>query len=140
MGARVNFVFKDNTDHAVVLYSHWGADTWRYDIANAINHAAPRIELEDTSYATRMMISYLMSESILNEHGYGLFAINPSNPELYDETVIIDMTNKTVDNVPFSEFVDQSFLAEQVKGQGHPVHIVRWGQVLWWKLDPTHTF
>jgi hypothetical protein len=116
MGARVNFVFKDNTGHAVVLYSHWGADTWRYDIANAINHAAPRIELEDTSYATRMMISYLMSESILNEHGYGLFAINPSNPELYDETVIIDMTNKTVDNVPFSEFVDQSFLAEQVIG------------------------
>jgi hypothetical protein len=32
--------------------------------------------LEDTSYATRMMISYLMSETILEETGYGIFAVN----------------------------------------------------------------
>ena len=114
MGARINFVFKDNTDHAVVLYSHWGADSWGFDIANAINHAAKRIGMDDTSYATRMMISYLMSESILEETGYGLFAINPSNPELYDETVVIDMVNKTVNDVPFSEFIEQAFLTEQV--------------------------
>jgi hypothetical protein len=57
-----------------------------------------------------------MSESILNEHGYGIFAIDPSNLYLSDETVMIDMTNKTVDNVPFSEFVGQSFLAEQDLG------------------------
>lgn len=116
MGARVNFVFKDNTDHAVVLYSHWGESTWAFDIANAINHAAKRIEMNDTSYATRMMISYLMSESILDETGYGLFAIDPKNPELYDKTVVIDMTNKTVNDVGFSEFIEQAFLAERVMG------------------------
>jgi len=118
MGARVNFVFKDNTDHAVVLYSHWGADSWAYDIANAINHAAKRIAMDDTSYATRMMISYLMSEFILDETGYGLFAINPANPELYDETVIVDMVNKTVNDVPFSDFIGQAFLAENARAEG----------------------
>jgi hypothetical protein len=122
MGARINFVFKDSEPAVgepaawVVLYSHWGADTWRYDIANAINHAAPRFALEDTSYATRMMISYLMSETILDETGYGLFAINPANYDLYDEAVIIDMVNKTVNDIPFSEFIAQEFLAEQRMG------------------------
>jgi hypothetical protein len=127
MGARINFVFKDSEPAIgepaawVVLYSHWGADTWQYDIANAINHAAPRIQLEDTSYATRMMISYLMSETILDETGYGIFAVNSANYQLWDQTVIIDMINKTVDNVPFSEFIEQAFLAEQDLGRVIPV-------------------
>lgn len=127
MGARINFVFKDSEPAVgepaawVVLYSHWGADSWQYDIANAINHAAPRIQLEDTSYATRMMISYLMSETILDETGYGIFAVNSANYQLWDQTVIIDMINKTVDNVPFPEFIEQSFLAEQDRGRVIPV-------------------
>ena len=116
MGARVNFVFKDGTDHALVLYSHWGADSWAYDIANAINHAAKRIAMDDHSYTTRMMISYLMSESILDETGYGIFAISGPNTYLYDETVVIDLINKTVNDVGFSEFIEQAFLAERVMG------------------------
>jgi hypothetical protein len=120
MGARVNFVFKDSEPAIgepaawVVLYSHWGADTWEYDIANSINHAAPRIAMDDTSYAIRMMISNLMSETIMEETGYGLFAINPANYDLYDEVVMIDMVNKTVNDVDFSEFIEKAFSAEQV--------------------------
>ena len=120
MGARINFVFKDSEPAIgepsswVVLYSHWGADSWEYDIANAINHAAKRIAMDDTSYTTRMMISYLMSESILEETGYGIFAISGPNTDLYDETVIIDLINKTVNDVPFSEFIDKAFLAERL--------------------------
>lgn len=118
MGARVNFVFKDSDPAIgepsswVVLYSHWGADTWQYDIANAINHAAKRIAMDDYSYSTRMMISYLISEYIHDETGFGIFAINSSKPELYDETVVIDMVNKTVNDVAFHEFIEQAFLAE----------------------------
>ena len=121
MGARINFVFKDSEPAIgepsswVVLYSHWGADSWQYDIANAINHAAKRIALNDTSYTTRMMISYLMSETILDETGYGIFAISDLT-NLYDETVVIDLINKTVNQVPFSEFIEQAFLAERVMG------------------------
>jgi len=121
MGARINFVFKDGTDHAVVLYSHWGADSWQYDIANAIDHAAPRISINDQSYSTRMMISYLMSETILDETGYGIYAVNPNTNEFYDEYVIIDMVNHTVDGTPFSEFSKEAFLAEQDRGRVIPV-------------------
>jgi hypothetical protein len=124
MGARINFVFKDSEPAVgepaawVVLYSHWGADTWQFDIANAINHASPRIGINDTSYGTRMMISYLMSESILEETGYGLYAItNNGSMDLYHETVVIDLVNKTVDGTPFPEFIEQAFLAEQDRGR-----------------------
>jgi hypothetical protein len=128
MGARINFVFKDSEPAVgepaawVVLYSHWGETTWQYDIANAINHAAIRIGISDHSYSTRMMISYLMSESILDEYGYGIYAItNSGSIDLYHETVVIDLVNKTVDGTPFTEFIEQAFLAEQDRGRVIPV-------------------
>jgi hypothetical protein len=78
MGARINYVFKDSEDYpSVVLYSHWGETEWERDIAMALEHSKPR--WADTSYATRMMISYLMQDSILG-----------------DSTVIIDFTDMTV--------------------------------------------
>ena len=124
MGARINFIFKDSEPAVgepaawVVLYSHWGETTWQYDIANAINHAAARIGINDHSYSTRMMISYLMSDSILDEHGYGIYAItNNGSMDLYHETVVIDLVNKTVNNTPFPEFIEQAFLAEQDRGR-----------------------
>jgi hypothetical protein len=113
MGARINFVFKDadtaigEPSSSVVLYSHWGQDSWQTDIAGAIAHAKPR--WEDSSYATRMMISYLIQDSILDETGFGIYAINDTNYDLGEQTVIIDFVNKTVaDSVPvkFEAFVN----------------------------------
>ena len=100
MGARINFVFKDSEDGpSVVLYSHWGQDGWETDIAYALEHAKPR--WNDAAYATRMMISYLMQGSILEETGFGIYAINGNNYDLGEQTVVIDFVNKTVtDNVP----------------------------------------
>jgi hypothetical protein len=105
MGARINFVFKDSDpaigepSSSVVLYSHWGQDDWQTDIACALKHAAPR--WNDSSYATRMMISYLMQHNILDETGFGIYAINDANQDLGEQTVIIDFVNKTViDTVP----------------------------------------
>jgi hypothetical protein len=60
----------------------------------ALHHAKPR--WEDTSYFTRMMISYLIQDEILGETGFGIFAINDITQDLGDDTVIIDMTNKTI--------------------------------------------
>ena len=99
MGARINFVFKDVEDEAsVVLYSHWGQDSWETDIAAALEHARPR--WQDSSYGTRMMISYLIKDSILDETGFGLYAVNGENYDLGEQTVVIDFTNQTVtDNV-----------------------------------------
>lgn len=98
MGARINFVFTDGTDSSVVLYSHWGQDSWESDIAAALEHSKPR--WSDSSYGTRMMISYLIQDSVLGETGYGIYAVSGDNFDLGEQTVVIDFVNKTVtDNV-----------------------------------------
>lgn len=99
MGARINFVFKDGTDSSVVLYSHWGQTEWETDIAGALQHATPR--WTDSSYATRMMISYLIKDQVMDETGFGIYAVSGDNFELGEQTVIIDFVNETItDNVP----------------------------------------
>jgi hypothetical protein len=99
MGARINFVFKDSEKGPlVVLYSHWGQDGWQSDIAGALQHARPR--WGDSSYGTRMMISHLIQHSILDETGFGIYAIEQDGYDLGEQTVIIDFITKTVtDNV-----------------------------------------
>jgi hypothetical protein len=63
-----------------------------------------------------------MSDSILDEYGYGIYAItNSGSMDLYHETVVIDLVNKTVDGTPFPEFIEQAFLAEQDRGRVIPV-------------------
>lgn len=95
MGARINYVFKDSEDGpSVVLYSHWGQDGWQHDIAAAVEHARPR--WNDTSYGTRMMISHLIQHSILEETGFGIYAITDGNLDLGEQTIIVDFTNHTI--------------------------------------------
>jgi hypothetical protein len=107
MGARINYIFKDSEQGPlVVLYSHWGQTEWQTDIATALEHAKPR--WTDSSYGTRMMISHLIQHSILDETGFGIYAIDQDGYELGEQTVIVDFTTKTVtDNVsvPFDKFV-----------------------------------
>jgi len=113
MGARINFVFKDGTDSSVVLYSHWGQTEWQRDLAMAMDHAKPR--LADTSYGTRMIVSYLMQDAILEETGFGIYAINnQGSMDLGEQTVVIDFVNKTItDEVPvnFDSFI-KAYLPE----------------------------
>jgi hypothetical protein len=118
MGARINFVFKDaeaavgEPTSSVVLYSHWGQDGWEVDIAKALEHAKPR--WNDSSYGTRMMISYLIKDSILDETGFGIYSIRGTNYDLGEQTVVIDFVNKTVtDSVPvkWDNFI-QAYLPE----------------------------
>jgi len=109
MGARINYVFKDSEDGpSVVLYSHWGQIEWERNIAKALEHARPR--WFDSSYGTRMMIGYLTQHEVLDEHGFGIYAISGNGSyDLGEQTVVIDFTNKTVtDNVPveFEAFVN----------------------------------
>lgn len=95
MGARINYVFKDVEDEAsVVLYSHWGEGEWQRDIAMALEHSKPR--WKDYSYFNRMMISYLMQDSVLNDTGFGIYAITDINQDLGDTTVVIDIAKETI--------------------------------------------
>ena len=96
MGARCNFVFKQSDDLAVCLYSHWDEDQMHEVLAAALGHAMPRIELGDISYATRMAISYIIKDSILDETGYGITAMDPSDQGFLDHPITIDLTDMTV--------------------------------------------
>jgi len=108
MGARINFVFKDSEDGpSVVLCSHWGQTYWQPEIAYALRHAKAR--WTDASYGTRMMISHLIQDNILDEHGFGIYAINGNNYDLGEQTVIVDFTNQTVTDihpVKFEPFIN----------------------------------
>lgn len=108
MGARINYVFRDSEQGPqVVLYSHWGETEWQRDIAMALQHAKPR--WTDAAYGTRMIISYLMQDSVLDETGFGIYAIDNDGLDLGETTVLIDFLTKTVTDtvsVPFDKFVD----------------------------------
>ena len=95
MGARINYIFKDSsTQPSVVLYSHWGETEWQRDLAMALEHSKPR--WIDSSYANRMMISYLIQDSVLEETGFGIYALQGPDYEVFDFTVVVDFINKTI--------------------------------------------
>jgi hypothetical protein len=108
MGARINFVFQDSENGPrVVLYSHWGETEWQRDLAMALQHSKPR--LNDSAYGTRMIISYLMQDSILEETGFGIYAIDGNGLDLGETTVLVDFTTNTVTDrvsVPFDKFIN----------------------------------
>ncbi len=94
MGARCTFIFKQSEDLAVALYSHWGEDSMHMDLAQALQHAAVRNG--DTEYYTRMAVSYLLKDSILDETGFGLYACNPNDLGFADHPILIDLTTNTI--------------------------------------------
>jgi hypothetical protein len=96
VGARCTFVFKQREDLAVALYSHWGEDSMHSDLAQALSHAAVR--KTDTEYYTRMAISYLLKDSILDETGFGLYACNPNNLDFMDHPIMIDLTTNIIND------------------------------------------
>jgi hypothetical protein len=119
MGARCTFVFKQSEDQAVALYSHYGEYSMYQDLAAALQHAMPRIEMADIPYATRMAISYLIQDNILDETGFGIFAINsPDNTSGFDHPILIDLTNNTIiddtGSHPIDEFISYHSLVTTV--------------------------
>jgi len=106
MGARCTFVFKQAEDSAVALYSNWGEYSMYADLAGALQHAKPRIDMPDHAYATRMAISYLLQDELLSETGYGIYACNPNDLGFMDHPIIIDLTNKTVEDDTGTHSID----------------------------------
>lgn len=96
MGARCNFIFKQSEDYAVALYSHWDEDHMYELLAAALQHAQPRIQMGDIPYATRMAISYIIKDQILEETGFGITAMDPSDQGFLDHPITIDFTDMTV--------------------------------------------
>jgi len=109
MGARICYVFKDveaaigEPAAHVVLYSHWGETEWQRDLAQALLHAKPR--WGDASYFTRMIISWLMQDSIDGATGFGIYAIRDIDEDLGDTKVVIDISKETIID-PYGNVVD----------------------------------
>jgi hypothetical protein len=111
MGARTNFTFRTETGD-LTLYSHWGGDSKSSDLAAALKAALPRINMLDTSYALRIIVSQLIGESWNEETGFGLFVGSEGGEESYD-WVIVNLVNNTVTfdsiphmSIPIKEYVD----------------------------------
>ena len=105
MGARINFVFDDGTDSLVNLYSHWGESNWKDDLVHALVHAQSR--KGDYSYFTRMVISHLMKDQILDETGFGIYAISRSEiGNSFDKTVVLDLVNNLLTDLDDSNSVE----------------------------------
>jgi hypothetical protein len=99
MGARVNFIFKtDETMPNLVLYSHWGETSWREDLALALRKAEVRLNLEDTSYALRIIIDQLTKEGRDSETGFGLY-LAPSDMEYQDTSVEVNLIKQEVNDM-----------------------------------------
>ena len=96
MGARCNFVFKQSEDLAVCLYSHWDEDYMHEVLAAALQHARPRLQIGDIPYGTRMAISHIIKDSVLDETGYGIYAMDPTDQGFLDHPITIDLTDMTV--------------------------------------------
>jgi hypothetical protein len=105
MGARVNFIFKQSDNNAVVLYSHWGEDSWAIDLAMALKHAAPR--RGDDSYYIRNAISYFLQDSLMSETGFGISAYaNPDDVAFMDHPILIDLLNQTISDETGTHSID----------------------------------
>jgi hypothetical protein len=98
MGARINFCFKteENNDTLIYLYSHWGADTWRQDLALALDKARPR--WEDKDYCLRIIIDQLTKYERDKETGYGIGIVQQNEIETMDYPVLINVLSQTLND------------------------------------------
>jgi hypothetical protein len=88
MGARVNFIFKQSDGNAVVLYSHWGEDSWSEDL----------------------------QDNLMSETGFGISACaNPEDMAFMDHPILIDLGNDNITDETGTHSID-SFIEYHAAG------------------------
>jgi hypothetical protein len=97
VGDRIVYTIKQDNNLSVNLYSHWGGSNRFESLANALHAAMPR--WNDTSYATRIIVSQLIGDQWAEEIGFGLWASNSDGAYGGDHPdITIDLINKTVED------------------------------------------
>lgn len=95
MGDRIVYSIRQDKDLSINLYSHWGGYDRFLNLANALHAAKPR--WNDSSYATRIIVSQLIGDQWGEETGFGLWASSEHGMYGGDHPdIIIDLTDKTV--------------------------------------------
>ena len=109
MGDRIVYSIRQDKDLSVNLYSHWGGYDRFVNLANALRAAEPR--WNDSSYATRIIVSQLIGDEWAAETGFGLWASSEHGMYGGDHPdIVIDLVSKTVEDEtgihPFADFIN----------------------------------
>lgn len=95
MGDRIVYTIRQDSNLSLNLYSHWGGYDRFISLANALQAAEPR--WNDSSYASRIIVSQLIGDQWNEETGFGLWASDEHGMYGGDHPdIIIDLVNKTV--------------------------------------------
>lgn len=106
MGARTNFELQDSKG-SVWLYSHSGGDDKSNDFAEALEHA--RVRWGDTSYAIRMVVSYLIKDSVMEDTGFGLgsYEFGEESYDALSANFISNTVSYEQEMFTFDEFINK---------------------------------
>lgn len=97
MGDRATFVIEQNDESVLYLYGHWAGDGMMSNLAQALEAASPRIQMDDEVYATRIIISYLIGDDWRSETGWGLSTFYCDSEH---SVPVVNLSAKTVRLLP----------------------------------------
>jgi hypothetical protein len=105
VGSPINFIFKNSESKAnIVLYSHWGAGNWEYDLAVALDKARPR--WGEPEYLTSILTRQLIGADWDGTLGYGLYVTTGESAKFSEKVVLIDVVRQEVNGKSFDLFID----------------------------------
>lgn len=84
----------------IFFYSHWGGSELPQIVADALKRGESR--WDDEAYLARIIFSELVKDEVLEPTGYGIAPFQPDNEH---PVVEVDARLKTVNGVPFTDFV-----------------------------------
>ena len=105
MGARTNAQLKYSDGNSIYIYSHWGGGengSLRQDIRRAI---ARRERWEDEMYMAAIILREVFRDNLNDSTGHG---VQPYPGEESYKTTVIDLDKRTIDDIPFSEYLEQT--------------------------------
>lgn len=85
----------------IFIYSHWAGTFLPLMVAEALDSKPARSRWSDPSYCARIIFNALTKDAD-PELSWGLA---PYRPDQEHEDVVINLEAKTVDNVPYEEFI-----------------------------------
>lgn len=97
MGDRATFVI-ETEDSTLFLYGHWAGDGMMANLANALSAATNRILMDDQTYATRIIISYLIGDGWRSETGWG---ISTKFMDSEHSVPVVNLNSKSVRLLPY---------------------------------------
>jgi hypothetical protein len=119
MGDRANVGFKMENGDILYLYQHWGGHGQARRLAEALDFARNRVELNDYGYARRIVISQMIGDDWNSETGHGIY-INELADNQYPVPIVDFMNkviayheagdNKGVTDEPFHTFTIDEFI------------------------------